>query len=85
MILGKVRISKLVLIHSSDREKFVRKILKRNIKVQDTDFQFLTETCHIDEKWIFEVKALEARRWQDWRECFDFLVKADLPNAAHKV
>merc|ERR1712037_428115 len=26
-----------------------------------------------------------ARRWQDWRECFDFLVKADLPNAAHKI
>ena len=69
----------------SDREMFARQILKRNVKVQDVDFQFLTNTCFIDEKWIFEVKALEARRWKDWRECFDFLVKADLPNAAHKV
>ena len=75
----------IIITIFSDREKFARKILKRNIKVQDTDFQFLTETCHIDEKWIFEVKALEARRWQDWRECFHFLLKADLPNAAHKV
>ncbi|CBY10994.1 unnamed protein product [Oikopleura dioica] len=75
----------LMLDDPSDREQFTRKILKRNVKVQYTDFQFLTETCHIDEKWIFEVKALEARRWQDWRECFDFLVIADLPNAAHKI
>lgn len=75
----------MMLTDKCDRERAVRGILKRNVKVAEKDFEFLLSTCQIDERWVYEVKALEAIRWKDWREALNYLINADLYNAAHKV
>ena len=74
----------------SSREKSVKEILLRNVKIEvDEEIceieDFLVHQIGVPQTWLFEAKAAEALRWKDYRETVKYLIQAECFNTAHDV